>query len=61
MHGGVQVEHVASANGGDTLEECTTQAIAQRFGRNSREARGTAEGGTLLQGDGDVRTDGESP
>ncbi|KAH9858844.1 hypothetical protein C2E23DRAFT_880266 [Lenzites betulinus] len=52
------VEHVASTPGPDTVEHRTPRAIAQRFGYNSREARGTVETAATLQDNGDrVRDD----
>lgn len=56
---GIQVEHVASTPGADTVEERTPWIIAQQFGYSSREARGTIESAATIQEDQDVvRNDG---
>ncbi|KAI0826965.1 hypothetical protein BC628DRAFT_1502389 [Trametes gibbosa] len=43
------VEHVATVPVAETVAEQTTRAIAQRFGRNNREARGTVEAAATSQ------------
>ncbi|KAH9851419.1 hypothetical protein C2E23DRAFT_860602 [Lenzites betulinus] len=52
------VDHVSSAPAADTIAEQATRTIAQRFGHNSREARGTVEAAATSQADAnDVRFD----